>query len=45
MEVNYGLESQKGIHAVQQCSVENQKGTVAIDVVVCTAVVPFWFST
>ena len=27
------VESQKGINAVKQCSVENQNGTVAIDIV------------
>ena len=26
-------ESQKGINAVQRCSIENQKGTIAIDFV------------
>ena len=26
-------ENQKGINAVQRCSIENQKGTIAIDFV------------
>ena len=26
-------ENQKGVNAVQQCSIENQKGTIAIDFV------------
>ena len=26
-------ESQKGVNAIQQCSIENQKGTNAIDFV------------
>ena len=34
-------ESQKGVIAVQRCSVENQKGTIAVK---CMAIVPFWFS-
>ena len=34
-------ESQKGINAVQWCSIENQKSTIAIDF--CTAIAPFWF--
>ena len=27
------VENQKGVNAVQQCSVENQKGAIAIDFV------------
>ena len=26
-------KSQKGVNAVQQCSIENQKGTIALDFV------------
>ena len=35
-------ESQKGAFNIQRRSVENQKGTIAR---LCTAIVPFWFST
>ena len=35
-------ESKKGINAVQRCSVENQKGAIAVQSV---AIVPFWFWT
>ena len=35
-------DSHKGINAVQQCSIKNQKGTITID---STAITPFWFST
>ena len=50
-------ESEKGINAVQQCSVRNQKGVIAIDFVqrmrpsgsqrniVGAALAPFWLST
>ena len=31
--VNSSSESQKGINNVKQCSVENQKGTIATDFV------------
>ena len=36
------VESQKGIIADQRCSIENQKGAIAI---LCTAIAPFWFSS
>ena len=38
------FESQKGVITLQRCSVENQKGTTAIDFVGPTAIAPFWFS-
>ena len=34
-------ESQRGINAVQRCSIENQKGAIAIDFIQWEA--PFWF--
>ena len=50
-------ESQKGVNAVQWCSVENQKGVSAVQWCsrwdpegryhnrLCTVIAPFWFST
>ena len=43
------VESQKGINDVQRCSVENQKGTVAVQSHRCfykvyMVITPFWFS-
>ena len=35
-------ESQKGINAIEWCSVENQNGAVAT---LCTVIAPFWLST
>ena len=36
-------ESQKGVNAVQQCSVENQKGATAIDYEhLLILIAPFW---
>ena len=34
----------KGAITIQRYSVENQKGTIAIDIN-CTAIAPFWFSS
>ena len=39
------VESQKGAIADQRCSIENKKGAIVNDFVVCTAIAPFWFST
>ena len=33
LKVTISSEIQKGINAIQQCSIENQKGTIAIDFV------------
>ena len=38
-------ENQKGVNVVQQCSVENQKGTIAYRHWLYTVIAPFWFST
>ena len=38
------VEGQKGIITVQRCSLENQKGAIAV-LVKSMAIAPFWFST
>ena len=35
-------ENQKGINAIQQCAIENQKGDYCHRL--CTAIAPFWLS-
>ena len=36
------VESQKGVNAVQRCSVDNQKGAIGVQSLMVIA--PFWFS-
>ena len=42
-QCNSPAESQKGVNAVQRCSVEIQKEAIAI--LICTVIAPFWNST
>ena len=39
----FSAESQKGVNAIETCSIENQKGAIANKH--CTIIVPFWLSS